>query len=91
MNWILPAASFFVLWWVVLFTMLPWALRTEDDEKHAMLGEMPGAPHRPRMLRALLLTTVISACLMAGYYVVTDFYGFSFEDIPRVVPEITDR
>ena len=86
-----PVASFFVLWWVVLIAMLPWALGARGEEEEVRLGTMPGAPHRRlRLLRAILFTTVISVGLMVCYYVITDLYGFSFDDLPQVIPDFTE-
>lgn len=88
--WLVPIASFFVMWWIVLFAMLPWALGQEEEGEERRLGTSEGAPHRPRLLRAALLTTVISIVLMASFYFVTDYVGYSFDDLPRIVPDFND-
>ncbi|MEW9805097.1 DUF1467 family protein [Mesorhizobium marinum] len=87
MTWISVAALYFILWWVVLFVTLPFGLKTQDDDDHVTLGTVSSAPKGPHMVRAFLRTTVISAVLLAGFYLVTRGLGLSFDDLPRIVPE----
>lgn len=58
-------AIYFVLWWVVLFAVLPFGVRSQAEDGVTVPGSDPGAPTLHRMLRRLLLTTVISAVLFA--------------------------
>ena len=32
MNWVSFVALFFVTWWLVLFAVLPFSLRTQDED-----------------------------------------------------------
>ncbi|MCT8990659.1 DUF1467 family protein [Chelativorans sp. SCAU2101] len=86
MEWISLSAVFFIIWWLVLFVSLPIGLRTQDDENDVVLGTPASAPRGPHMLRAFIRTTVLTAIIFAGYYVVTRVLGYSFDDIPRLVP-----
>lgn len=81
-------AIFFVVWWVVLFAMLPLGVRTQDEEGDVTLGTTASAPARPRMLRTVLRTTVITFVIVGSYYAVTSGLGLTFDDIPRIVPDI---
>ncbi|TIO53265.1 MAG: DUF1467 family protein, partial [Mesorhizobium sp.] len=38
MNWVSFVALFFVTWWLVLFAVLPFSLRTQDEDKDVTLG-----------------------------------------------------
>jgi len=58
-------AIYFVLWWVVLFAVLPFGVRSQMEEGEGAAGTDPGAPTAARMGRKLLWTTVISAVLFA--------------------------
>lgn len=86
MEWISLSAVFFIIWWLVLFVSLPIGLRTQDDENDVVLGTPASALRGPHMLRAFIRTTVLTAIIFAGYYVVTRVLGYSFDDIPRLVP-----
>jgi predicted secreted protein len=62
-------AIYFVLWWVVLFAVLPFGVRSQMESGEDIAGTDPGAPSVPRMARKLLWTTVISAVIfMAGMW-----------------------
>ena len=58
---------FIVIWWMVFFAVLPWGVRRDDSPQ---IGNDPGAPARPRLLRKALLTTAIAAVLFALVYAV---------------------
>jgi len=87
MNWVSLAALYFVTWWLVLFAILPFGLRTQDDEQDVTLGTVPSAPRGPHMLRAMLWTTLVTAILVGTFFWLTKGMGYSFEDIPRLVPD----
>lgn len=71
MTWYTGLFVFVIIWWLVLFTVLPWGVRQpEADEIEP--GQMSGAPHKPQLLRKLLVTTAIATVLWAGaYYLIT--------------------
>ena len=54
-------ALFFVLWWTVLFAILPLGNRAESDLSRITPGQDPGAPARPRLREKALLTTLAAA------------------------------
>ena len=87
MNWISLIAVYFVLWWLVLFAMLPFGLKTQDEDENVTLGTVASAPRGPHMLRAVIRTTIVTAMIVAAYYVATRVYGLGFDDIPRMVPD----
>ena len=52
---------FVLIWWVVLFAVLPWGVRPLDHTENP--AHWGGAPERPLMWRKLLATTIISILL----------------------------
>jgi predicted secreted protein len=65
---VLAAAIYFVLWWIVLFAVLPWGVKSQEEAGDISPGSDPGAPVRPLMLRKAIATTLVSAAIMAlGY------------------------
>lgn len=86
MTWISIFAIYFILWWVVLFAMLPFGLRTQDDEGDVTLGTTASAPHGSHMRWAVLRTTIVSGVIFVAFYVAVVYYGFTFDDIPRIGP-----
>jgi predicted secreted protein len=63
-------AVFFLIWWVVLFAVLPWGVRSQQEGGEVAPGTDPGAPAIPRLGRKLLWTTIVSVVIFAGCYVV---------------------
>jgi predicted secreted protein len=64
----LAAAIYFVIWWIVLFAVLPWGVRSQHEAGEISPGSDPGAPARPLLLRKAIATTLVSAVIMAiGY------------------------
>jgi predicted secreted protein len=64
-------AIYFILWWVVLFTVLPWGVRSQHESGEPMApGTDPGAPVRHRISRTLLWTTIITSVLVVVLWLV---------------------
>jgi predicted secreted protein len=63
------AAIFFLIWWIVLFAVLPWGIRSQHEADEVVPGTDPGAPSIPHLGRKLLWTTLVSAVIFAACYV----------------------
>ena len=64
-------AIFFLIWWVVLFAVLPWGVHSQHESGGEIApGTDPGAPSIPRLGRKLIWTTIVAAGVFAGFYVV---------------------
>jgi predicted secreted protein len=87
MTWVSVAAIYFILWWIVLFATLPFGLKTQDEDEDVTLGTVSSAPKGPHMLRAFVRTTIVSALILGGFYLLTKGFGFALDDIPRIVPD----
>ncbi len=57
------ALTFVIVWWLVLFMVLPFGAAPPDDIQP---GNAKSAPAKPRMLIKLLITTVMAAFLTAA-------------------------
>ncbi len=87
MNWVFVAALFFVVWWVLLFAVLPFSLRTQQEDGDVTLGTVKSAPRGPHVLRAMIRTTLVTLAFFIVVYVAMQVFGLSFDDIPSIVPE----
>jgi predicted secreted protein len=63
-------AIFFLIWWVVLFAVLPWGIRSQQEDGVVTPGTDPGAPALPKLRRVLVWTTVVSIAVFAACYVI---------------------
>lgn len=82
-------AIYFVVWWVTLFAVLPIGVTTDEVREPSVSGTQGSAPDAPRMGFKVLLTSVIAAVIVGLFYLVTGFFGFSVDDLPRIVPEFS--
>lgn len=74
-------AIYFVLWWVVLFAVLPFGAHSQQDSGEVSLGTDPGAPVLARMGRKLLWTTLISSVIFGcAFYA----YRAGYIDMDRI-------
>ena len=60
MSWSLGIASYIVIWWVVLFAILPIGVRSQQEMGDVVEGSDPGAPAIPRLGRKALITTFVA-------------------------------
>jgi predicted secreted protein len=58
-------AIYFIIWWVMLFAVLPWGVRSQHESGAISPGTDPGAPTRPRVWRTLIMTTVAASVVFA--------------------------
>ena len=80
MSLLSSAAIFFVIWWVVLFAVLPFGVRSQHEADDITLGTDHGAPHEPYLLRKAIATTLVAALIFAGVYLYFGVYGMRLED-----------
>jgi len=58
-----------IIWWVVLFMVLPFGAQAPEKPEE---GHAESAPERPMLWRKALATTLIAAVLWGGaYYLIT--------------------
>ena len=53
-------AIYFIIWWVVLFMVLPFGVRSQDESGEVSPGTDPGAPARHRRTRKFQGTTGVA-------------------------------
>ena len=58
-------AIYFITWWITLFAVLPFGVRSQNEEADRAPGTDPGAPVMPRIGQKALITTLVSAVLFA--------------------------
>ncbi len=69
MKWTSILAIYFLFWMMTLFVVLPFGVRTHDDEgTRPEPGHAESAPVNFSFGRVALRTTIVSAILMAIFY-----------------------
>ena len=74
MTWFTGVASFVVIWWVVIFAVLPWGVRPAEDE----MSRSAGAPANQRLGLKTLITTGVAAVLWGILYLIVSSNIWSF-------------
>lgn len=74
MNFIGYSITFFVSWWIILFLVLPFGIKThnESDEEIAEGVEI-GSPIHANIKQKMKLNTVITVCFVAVIGVIDYF------------------
>jgi predicted secreted protein len=78
-------AIYFIIWWTVLFAVLPWGVRSQLESGSIAPGTDPGAPAVPRLLRKLVWTTVASAVVFALCAVVYRYQLVTLADLAALM------
>jgi predicted secreted protein len=60
MDWFATIVTFLIVWWLVLFMVLPFGAAPPEEVEP---GTAPSAPAKPRLRLKFLITTVIAAVL----------------------------
>ncbi len=74
-NWFTGALVYVMIWWVVIFAVLPWGVRVPDEPGP---GHATSAPETPMIGRKLLVTTAISTVLWVIAYLIIESDWISF-------------
>lgn len=52
-----------IIWWLVLFIILPIGIRGQAEEGDIVKGSEPGAPHTLNIKRKFIQTTIVATVL----------------------------
>ena len=89
-------AIYVVIWWTVLFAVLPIGVRTQGEDGAVVPGTPASAPTRPRFLRIILLTTLLSGLVFGGLWAGVRYNAIDLEQLlgrgsARSVPDTPPR
>ena len=68
MSWTTALAIYFVAWWIVLFVVLPFGVRSQQEAGEVVPGTDPGAPVMPRLVRVVVWNTILTAVLCGVFF-----------------------
>jgi len=66
-------AIYLIIWWTVLFAVLPLGVRTQGEDGVVVPGTPESAPTHPRLLRIVVITTLVSAALFAAFWAAVNY------------------
>ena len=74
-------AIYFIMWWLVFFTVLPWGIRPQDEHDDIVRGTDPGAPAVHGLRIKLVWTTVLATIVFAAFYWAYVTKAIAFDDL----------
>ena len=84
MNFGSIVAIYFVVWWVVLFAVLPWGVRTQDEDGEVVVGSASSAPTRPHLVAKAIATSIVAAAVVFLLWLIVDYYGCGIERLADI-------
>ena len=67
---------YIIIWWIVLFTILPIGIRKQDEVEK---GHAEGAPQNPQILKKFIITSLIAFVLWLLVFFIIKKQIFSFQ------------
>ncbi|MGO8919772.1 MAG: DUF1467 family protein [Stellaceae bacterium] len=65
MSWFQGIVAYIIIWWMVLFAVLPFGVRPLEKGD---IGHAAGAPANPRLWLKAGTTTLVAGVLWLGFY-----------------------
>lgn len=69
---------YLILFWTVLFAVLPWGVKPVENPQ---LGNAPGAPANPNLKKKFFITAVLAGVLWLGVYTLIKVEIIDFHSI----------
>jgi len=76
MGWITHLAVYFIIWWVTLFTVLPFGVQREDTVTE---GNDPGAPKNSRIVMKLVINTFVALAVWFVVFLIDRYDLITFQ------------
>jgi predicted secreted protein len=82
MDRVMAVAIYIFIWWIVLFAVLPFGVRTQAEDGEVVPGTPESAPAKPRLLRIFLINTLVATVVFALVYVAIVYKVVTPETFP---------
>ena len=85
MGWFTGLVVYWLIWWLVLFAVLPIGTRPVEDADP--LTGWRGAPEKPQIMRKVIITTLVAAVVWFGAWLLISSDYVSFRHGMFAAPE----
>jgi len=76
-------AIYFIIWWLVLFIVLPFGIRNANETGEVIKeGNEPGAPTNPHLVQKAVITTILATAVFAVFYLAVTRGWISLDSLP---------
>jgi predicted secreted protein len=80
MSLLVAVFTYLIIWWTVLFAVLPWGNRQPETPETGMAH---GAPVNPNIKKKMIATTIISFILLGIVFACVEFKIIDFREVAR--------
>ena len=63
-------ALYFIIWWLTLFAVLPFGIRSQHETGETVLGSDPGAPASIRLARIVAINSLVALVVLALVWII---------------------
>ena len=85
MTWFTGIVLYVLIWWTTLFTVLPWGIKRDTEERP---DRAHGAPVNPQLKRKFVITAGISVVIWLMVYLLIEIEVINFyEEAERMMKE----
>ena len=85
MTVVFGIAIFFVVWWIMLFAVLPFGVRTQGEAGETVAGTPSSAPAKFQIVRMFLINTAVSIVVFCIIWAAIEFDFFSIGELANKV------
>jgi predicted secreted protein len=82
MDPLILIAIYIFIWWTALFAVLPFGVRTQQEEGSVVPGTPESAPAKPRLLRVVIINTIIATIIFVIVYLIITFKLITADTFP---------
>lgn len=68
MSIAMSIALYFIVWWLTLFVVMPFGLRTQGESGEVVPGTPASAPSQPQLIRMFATNTVVATLVFGTLY-----------------------
>lgn len=80
MSFIATIFTYLLIWWIVLFAILPWGNRQPKTPEQGMAY---GAPANPNIKKKLIATSIVSLVMLGIIYACVEMNIIDFREVAR--------
>ncbi|MDX2028739.1 MAG: DUF1467 family protein [Alphaproteobacteria bacterium] len=80
MNIFSGIVLYVLVWWMVIFCLLPLNIQSIEQPKD---GSMPGAPINPGLKRKIIITTIIACVIWLALFAIITSGVISFQEMAQ--------
>ena len=67
-----------IIWWIVFFSLLP--IDVVRNKKDHVIGEDPGSPENPKMLKKFIYSTIITSFIFIVIFLMVKYEYFNLRN-----------